>query len=356
MGNFKGIPEAVRIAPGPRISVNHEFASGEFKEGEKIFAFEFMRNLKSPTFLLTRTWITSAIGKEMWQYQGEKTEDFCILYQDRGGTMVIGFIKKGTKKSLINVIPVAEIKAARLCEEGFEYPAHRQPKEMLELRRSVADFNGLDCPYLQVELKIAADEKAAQEKKDLQIALAKKATLLQQQREIASRKDKKQHAKEDRKKRIHLRPEVVAYDQYGQKCHGIPVTESEWRTLDHNRYGVRFVDYDEINGPVGEPIEAFQVKKDGTPRKAYLKTGLSRKEPKPEITQKSVIAISKKVTVDFGVKTGVSLPLISSDQIPALRKSINGGSITVAIMMDNQKYQILVLRRDGVDTLGEVAL
>jgi hypothetical protein len=348
MEKLYGIPDTVRRISSPRANSSHEFIEGEFKEGETNHTFEFIRNIKSPCYLLKRIWTTSALGKQMWEYAYEKTENLCILYQDKSGMMVVGFIKRGSKKSLIGVIPVVDIKALRINEEGFEYPIHRQLKAMLRLRKSVAAFNDLDVPLLNVEIALQAAE---QERKRL-VSLQQGEIIKQIEKESEARKNKRYQHKQDRIKRINARPERNVFDVNGIVYHGIPVTESEWSSLEHNRFAILVTFYHEETREVGDPIKAFQIKKNGRLRMDRQVNGIAWKKPEKEF--KNVIAASKNIIVDLA-GSALHLPLINSDEISTWRKDIGNG-IKVAIPLDDKKVQVLSLYDNRAETLGEASL
>lgn len=112
---------------------------------------------------------------------------------------------------------------------------------------------------------------------------------------------------------------------------GIPVTKDEWASLPGDKFGVMFDSYDPKTGPVGEPIEHFQVKKTGgKTERVNVKSGIWLQEETPaQVTTTTPTNVAAKI-----VSKGI-----------AIFKTADGDTATAPIYEPRSKAEFEQVKR-----------
>ncbi len=254
-----------------------------------------------------------------------------------------------TKHLLCEVIPVRDLSHRQRI--GNEFVGGRKFKELVELKELVATAEGLEPAWTPREItfrdalrkSIAETRQAAKASVD--------AVLVQQREERRARRDAKRTEISNRKR-------IFAHTLQGERRHGCPVVGDEWTTLGDGAFCVSVTSYNSKTGEVGELLESFMVKNDGSKKIRHAVSTVSGSTSIPRATKMNLES-SSFVFVTVPVKGNLEevIRAKTMDDIRSLRdQGLNSGTLAMCPKAGGERgrFSVFSITAGKIEPVTEV--
>ena len=306
---------------------------------EEVFTVDLIKSKKLPEdkgdFVPGRIFDES--GALIWKFQDEKFPGLCriIPYADEYFLCFIG------SKGLEYIIPVNRLKKIRHIRTPYG--------------KSITGAGSLSS-LLKAKIGIAGElgisYRASNTEKQLSEIWRKKAEQrrVEEEVEIQRKKEEARKAREKRVREILGRPRIVGWTNAGQRRHGVPVTEDEWRSLPKGTFVILVTSYNE--GGAEGIREAFLIHKSrgGRCEKKNL-TEVSAAEPVAQSQRNDAdIEASDELLFEIDGEV-VAVPHFPNNGVKTLRENGFDPDILVAIGKLDEKGRLALTKVSG-ETIG----
>lgn len=276
----------------------------------------------------------------LWQFDPSYIGCLTFLREADGEYLIV----YATRREVVDIVPILDLPdTIRLA--GGQYDWKRPSIERLSLKVAAAEVLGLKLRLSPAEstLKKVVDARRAEQARAAAAVLSAAAAAERQQAHIA-----RAAAREERKRAIRLRPFLTVWTASGERKHGVPVVDDEWRILGNGVNCVAVKSY--ADGEVGEPIAAFFVKEKSGNKKfrAGVTTVFAEDPTKPKLTEKM-----GEIVVEVGGNPDV-VSCYTRDGLAALKaEGLNSGAVRAVWPINNDgSYTLVSFAKGDLQDIG----
>jgi hypothetical protein len=304
-------------------TATHEIERGTMLVAGKTLMIDMIKSKSAPQGASFLAASVTVGNDKVWTFQSEGFGGFGFLV-DAAGEPVIALV---TKANVVErVIPLAKFAGRPF---GLQ--------ELIRLKRETAKALGGKC-------ELTAGEKAV-------------VSTLAERRQVELQAERDREHQEKLQRRVERRQRVMARDAIemltsdGQKRYGRPVyNQEEWQCLAHATHvilmdetGQKPVEYFMVVNPEGRPPS-----KSGS---RFASGGNSPLAPKAPVLPQPVALKVFEFEGDFH-----EVPVYGTmEDVRILKANGLNSSSKVAIAAKGNKFQVMAVKHDGIDTLGVFA-
>jgi hypothetical protein len=285
-------------------------------------------------------------GQEVWSFAKEyKSRGFTgmAFLREVGDELVIMI---STKKELLEVVPVRDLSHRKRI--GNEFVGGRKLKELIELKELIAKAEGLEPIWSRREVSLRSAISKS-------LTVSRQAAKSEEAAVVEQEKAKRRAERDAKRANIIGRKRIFAHTLSGDRRHGHPVVGDEWMCLSNGAFCISVTSYDAMTGKIGELIESFMVKQDGTKKVRHAVTVVTE--------QASAIAAAKAAQQSFSfltvpVKGELEEVILATDMngVRTLRdQGLNSGTLVMCPKAgDKDRFSVFSITAGKIEPVTEV--
>jgi hypothetical protein len=285
-------------------------------------------------------------GREVWSFAKEyKSQGFAgvAFLREVDDELVIMI---STKQALFEVVPVRDLSHRQRI--GGQSVGGRKLKELVALKELIAQAEGLEPIWSKREVALRSAISKT-------LATARQAAKAEEEAKAEKERARRRAERDTKRAEVASRKRIFAHTLSGDRRFGYPVVGDEWLMLGNDAFCISVTSYNAKTGEVGELIESFKVKKDGTKKVRQSVTVVTAVTTSSTQTKAASQPIS---FVPVPIKDEMEEVILASnmDGIRALRDhGINSGTLAMCPKAgDEGRYSVFSITDGKIEPVTEV--